>query len=83
MSDNPSQELRRISQLMIFLVLETLEVSPSQIDSILGVEVTQSLNAMLDAPRIPYFGVVDPAGRIAYTAEAQQWLQEHGCDRQA
>jgi hypothetical protein len=101
-----------MSQLTIFLVLETLEVPLSQIESILGDEVTESLNKMVDAgadealkrlihtsacpcspgglpsllvggQHVSYFGVVGPDGQIAYTAEAQHWLQEHGRDRQA
>ena len=96
-------EVRQLAQLTIFLVLETLEVSPSQIESILGPEVTQALNALVDAGAgagagagsdagaggadlpaitmngrpVPYFGVVGPDGRIAYSETAQRRLQEH------
>ena len=83
-------ELRLLAHLAIFLVLETLEVSPSQIDSILGVEVTAFLNAFVDASaqagakaataaldRVPCFGAVTSDGRIVYTEAAQRWLQEH------
>lgn len=94
-------EVRQLAQLTIFLVLETLEVAPGQIESILGPEVTEALNALVDAGAgigagsdagaggadlpaitmngrpVPYFGVVGPDGRIAYTETAQRRLQEH------
>lgn len=106
-------EVRQLAQLTIFLVLETLEVALPQIESILGPEVTEALNALVDARTdtdtvtdtgagigtgagsaagvpgadlpaitlngrpVPYFGVVGPDGRIAYTATAQRRLQEH------
>jgi hypothetical protein len=114
-SDHQSDELSLLLLLEIFLVLETLEVSPTQIESILGEEVTRFFNETVDAHgqdspslaawrdvrhtmptcgpggagaadlpvltvdgrRVPYFGVVNPDGRIAYSEAAQRWLQEH------
>ena len=79
----PAADLRLLGYLAIFLVLETLEVSPAQIDSVLGVEVTTVLNAFVDEgafgalARIPIVGTVTPDGRIAYTEAAQHRLQEH------
>ena len=109
--------MRQLAQLTIFLVLETLEVAPPQIESILGPTVTAALNALVDAGAdapadapaaaaagpcagsgggseagaggadlpaitlngrpVPFFGVVGPDGRIAYTETAQRRLQEH------
>lgn len=80
---NGSSELRLFAYLAIFLVLETLDVTPSQIDSVLGVEVTTILNALVDEGAagalldVPLFGTVAPDGRITYTDQAQRWLQEH------
>ena len=79
----PSAELRLFAYLAIFLVLETLDVTPAQIDSVLGVGVTTLLNALVDEGaasaliHVPVFGTVTPDGRIAYTDQAQRWLQEH------
>ena len=82
-SANPSSELRLFAYLAIFLVLETLDVTPAQIDSVLGVGVTTLLNSLVDEGaasaliHVPVFGTVTPDGRIAYTDQAQRWLQEH------
>ncbi len=80
---NAASDLRLFGALVIFLVLETLEVTPAQIDSVLGVEVTTILNALVDEGaeraliRVPVFGAVAPDGRIVYSEQAQRWLQEH------
>lgn len=80
---NAAPDLRLFGYLAIFLVLEALEVTPAQIDSVLGVEVTTILNALVDEGaeraliRVPVFGAVAPDGRIAYSEQAQRWLQEH------
>ena len=82
-SANGAAELRLFAYLAIFLVLETLDVSPAQIDSVLGVGVTTLLNALVDEGaagaliHLPLFGTVAPDGRITYTEQAQRWLQEH------
>ena len=81
-----SPDLRLLGYLLIFLVLETLDVTPAQIDSVLGVGVTTLLNELVDEGaasaasaliRVPVFGTVAPDGRITYTDQAQRWLQEH------
>lgn len=78
-----SADLRLLGYLMIFLVLETLDVTPAQIDSVLGVGVSTLLNELVDEGaesallRVPVFGAVAPDGRITYTEQAQRWLQEH------
>ena len=81
-----SPDLRLLGYLMIFLVLETLDVTPAQIDSVLGVGVSTLLDELVDEGaasaasallHVPVFGTVAPDGRITYTDQAQRWLQEH------